>query len=256
MVKNKEIFLNSSEHDFEITFAEDLMLRNYSRLNNFYFCKMIGGPESIRDLQDSKNIFADALEFPMIESLYAIKKIFIALKKVFIKDIYSLKNKFIFINISSINGLKFLEDLNKLNLPKFLTKENIIFNFNRRSITKSIGLVTSEEFEMENFEKEINLLILNKINYIKKKSFRFSVSGDITKKSFRFMREMHLSPDFVKTGLFTIKSNSENDQIFKEISYSQSLELRVMRQIKECLIYKYNNLNIRELNLINYLENK
>ena len=73
---------------------------------------MIGGAESIRDLQESKNIFADAFEFPMIESLFAIKKIFFALEKVFIQDNYTLKNKFIFINISSINGLKLLEDLN------------------------------------------------------------------------------------------------------------------------------------------------
>ena len=163
---------------------------------------MIGGAESIRDLQESKNIFADAFEFPMIESLFAIKKIFIALNKVFTNDNYSLKNKFIFINIASIDGLQLLEDLNNLILPEYLTKKNIIFNFDRRSITKSIGLVKSENFEMENFEEEINSLILNKVNFIEKRSFRFSVSGGIKEKSFKFMKEMGLSPDFYKNRSF------------------------------------------------------
>ena len=256
MIKNQEIFLNSNEHTFELGFADNLMLRNYSRLNNFYFCSMIGGAESIRDLQESKNIFADAFEFPMIESLFAIKKIFFALEKVFIQDNYTLKNKFIFINISSINGLKLLEDLNYLILPQFLTKENIIFNFDRRSITKSLGLVKSENFEMEHFDKEINSLILKKINFIKKKSFRFCISGGIKEKSFRFMKEMDLSPDFIKTGLFTIKSDYDNDIIYQKISDSQSLELKILSQMNKCLIYKHNYLNIREIHLRNYIENK
>lgn len=256
MLKNQELFLNSNEHTFELGFADNLMLRNYSRLNNFYFCSMIGGAESIRDLQESKNIFADAFEFPMIESLFAIKKIFIALNKVFTNDNYSLKNKFIFINIASINGLKLLNELNDLILPEYLTKKNIIFNFDRRSITKSIGLVKNDNFEMEDFEEEINSLILNKINFIKEKSFRFSVSGGIKEKSFKFMKEMDLSPDFLKTGLFTINSNYESDKMCQTISDSQSLELKIISQMNKCLIYKHNYLNIRELHLRNYIENK
>ena len=256
MPKNQELFLNSNDHAFDLGFSDKLMLRNYSRLNNFYFCSMIGGAESIRDLQESKNIFADAFEFQMIESLFAIKKIFIALEKVFIQDNYSLKNKFIFINIASIEGLHLLDDLKDLTLPKSLTKENIIFNFDRRSITKSIGLVKSDNFEMKDFEEEINTLILNKTNLIKKKSFRFSVSGGIKEKSFKFMKEMNLSPDFIKTGLFTIKSNYKNDTIYQKISDLQTLELKIISQMNKCLIYKHNYLNIRESHLRNYIKNK
>ncbi len=256
MVKKQELFLNSNDHSFELGFADNLMLRNYARLNNFYFCSMIGGAESIRDLQESKNIFADAFEFPMIESLFAIKKIFDALEKVFILDSYSLKNKFIFINIDSTDGLELLEDLNDLIIPKFLTKENIIFNFDRRSITKSIGLVKSENFEMEDFEEQINSLILNKINFIKNRSFRFSVSGGIKEKSFIHMQGINLSPDFIKTGLFTIKSNNDNDIIFQKISDLQALELKIISQMNKCIIYKHNYLNIRESHLRNYIKNK
>ena len=70
------------------------------------------------------------------------------------------------------------------------------------------------------------------------------------------MEEMDLSPDFIKTGLFTIKSNHENEKVIQQISYLQSLELKIISQMNKCLIYKHNYLNIRELHLSNYMENK
>ena len=56
---------------------------------------MIGGSESLRDLQGSKNLFSEAYEFP-IWSLFAIHKIFNALEKVFKKDKNSLLKKKLF----------------------------------------------------------------------------------------------------------------------------------------------------------------
>ena len=97
-MNNKSVFLNASEHLFGLDISETLMLRNYSHLNGFLFCSMMGGPESIRDLQEAKNLFADAFEFPMIESLFALEKIFLAIEKVFIEDNYTLDFKEIFIN--------------------------------------------------------------------------------------------------------------------------------------------------------------
>jgi len=99
-----DIYLNSSDHILDLTFSDNLMLSNYARSRNFKLCSMIGGAESLRDLQESKNLFSEAYEFPMIESLFAIEKIFSALKKVFYEDIKDLKSKKIFINISSNMG--------------------------------------------------------------------------------------------------------------------------------------------------------
>ena len=111
MLNNNKIFLNSNEHNFDLGFQENLMLCNYARSNCFSFCSMMGGAESIRDLQESKNIFADAFEFPMIESIFAIEKIFLALEKVFIQDNYSLNNKKIFINIASNSGIDLIDEI-------------------------------------------------------------------------------------------------------------------------------------------------
>ena len=71
-----EVFLNASEHLFNLSFAETLMLRNYSKINKLRFCTMAGGSESIRDIQEAKNLQADGLEFNMVESLFALDKIF------------------------------------------------------------------------------------------------------------------------------------------------------------------------------------
>ena len=59
------------------------MLRNFSRENNYKFCSIMGGSESIRDVQEARNLSVDAYEFPLVESLFSINKIFSALQKIF-----------------------------------------------------------------------------------------------------------------------------------------------------------------------------
>ena len=250
-----EIFLNSSEHIFDLSFSDNLMLCNYARLNSYGFCSMIGGAESIRDLQESKNIFADAFEFPMIESEFAIKKIFAGLNKVFIDDNYSLIDKKIFINISSIDGLTLLKELNNLKIPEFLERSNIIFNFDRRGITKSLGLAKNDNFELFEFEKEINIIIKTHLSFIENSSMKFSISGGITENSIKCLFEDKLFPDFIKTGLFTIEVDSSKDNIYENIYELQSLELKLLNSMNKCIIHKHNYLQIRELHLQKYILN-
>ena len=158
-----EIYLNSSDHILDLNFSDNLMLSNYARSRNFKLCSMIGGAESLRDLQESKNLFSEAYEFPMIESLFAIEKIFSALKRVFYEDIKDLSSKKIFINISSNMGLDLINDLESLEIPEFLNRKNLVFNFDRRFITLSKGLVKNNDFEFKDFEDLINPLIKEKV---------------------------------------------------------------------------------------------
>ena len=62
-MKEKNIFIHASEYSFLLSFSEILMLRNYARSKKFNYCSQIGGSESIRDIQEAKNIDADAFEF-------------------------------------------------------------------------------------------------------------------------------------------------------------------------------------------------
>ena len=250
---NPEIFLNSSDHILDLTFSDNLMLSNYARSRNFKLCSMIGGAESLRDLQESKNLFSEAYEFPMIESLFAIEKIFSALKKVFYEDINDLASKKIFINIASNMGLDLINDLENLDIPEFLNRKNLVFNFDRRSITLSKKLVNNNDFELKNFEDSINSLINKKVKKITDNNFQYSISGGIDKKSIRKLEKFILKPHFIKTGMFTIKTQIFDKDLFNHIYNLQSLERKLMSLMNQCIIQKHEYLKIREMHLSNYL---
>ena len=81
MPTNK-IILNASEHFLNLGYSGTLMLRNYARANHFHFCSMIGGTESIRDIQEARNLCSEAFEFHFIESDFSLKKIIKAFENV------------------------------------------------------------------------------------------------------------------------------------------------------------------------------
>ena len=165
MPKNQEIYLNSSEHIFDLSFSDNLMLSKYARSNNFMLCSMIGGAESLRDLQESKNLFSEAYEFPMIESIFAIHKIFNALEKVFKKDKDTLIKKKIFINISSKMGLDLINDLNNLEIPRYINKSNLTFVWKEIDY-QPFGFVKDNNFDLINFEEKAHNLISSKLNFL------------------------------------------------------------------------------------------
>ena len=255
-MSNKKIYLNSNEHNFDLRFQENIMLCNYARSNNFNFCSMMGGPESIRDLQEAKNLFADAFEFPIIESLFALEKIFLAIEKVFIEDNYTLDSKEIFINISSIDGLNFIDKVNLIKLPPFVNYKNLIFNFDRRSIIKSLGLVKDNNFEIADFEKKINSLIKSKVDFLQTNSFRVCISGGITENSLKYLNSINLKPNFIKTGLFTIPIDQFNDSLYYKVFELQKLEVKIISLVNKCLLDKHDYLKIREKHLQNYISSK
>ena len=248
-----EIYLNSSDHILDLTFSDNLMLSNYARSRNFKLCSMIGGAESLRDLQESKNLCSEAYEFPMIESLFAIEKIFSALKKVFYEDIKDLTSKKIFINISSTMGLDLINDLESLEIPEFLNRKNLVFNFDRRFITLSKGLVKNNDFELKDFENLINPLIKKQATKITDNKFQYSVSGGIDKKSIIKFENYDLKPNFIKTGMFTVKTQLFDKDFYNNIYKLQSLERKLMSLMNQCIMQKHEYFKIREMHLSNYL---
>ena len=245
MQLNQEIYLNSSEHIFDLSFSDNLMLSKYARSNNFKLCSMIGGAESLRDLQESKNLFSEAYEFPMIESIFAIHKIFNALKKVFKEDKDALIKKKIFINIASKLGLDLLEELNYLKIPSYINKSNLIFTFDRRSIILSLGLVNNNNFELINFEQKVNNLISSKLKFFKLYGFSYGISGGVTNKSISTIKKSNLRPNFIKTGIFTIKSDEFNNQFFELIFNLQKLEQNLINLMNKTILQKHNYLEVR-----------
>ena len=117
---NNEVFLNASEHLFNLGLSETLMLRNYARNHKFKFCTMIGGGESIRDIYEASNLNSEAFEFTLIESKFALNKIFSAISQVYINKLETLRDAKIFINISTSDGMQMLMDLERIILPKLI----------------------------------------------------------------------------------------------------------------------------------------
>lgn len=254
MKPNLEIYLNSSEHIYDLSFSDILMLSNYARLNHFKLCSMIGGSESIRDLQESKNLFSEAYEFPMIESIFAISKIFNALEKIYSGNLYALSNINIFINISSIMGLNLFKELNKLDIPAIFNRRNIIFNFDRRLLAISKGYVKNNHFELSDIEDLVNSLIEDFLLQIKKENFNSSISGGITKESIVKIWGSDLKPTFIKTGLFTVKLKNSRSELLKCIYELQELEKKLLMLMNKTIMQKNEYLKIREKHLEGYLQ--
>ena len=84
---------------------------------NHKYCSQIGGSESIRDIQEAKNIDADAFEFKIVESLFSISKIIQALQKTYSDSLEELSSKYIFINISNQESLNLVKNLKTYKLP-------------------------------------------------------------------------------------------------------------------------------------------
>ena len=107
MIKSNDIFLNASEHLFLLSSSETLMLRNYSRFKKFNYCSQIGGSESIRDIQEAKNIDADAFEFQIVESLFSLSKIIQAFQKSYCDSMKNFPLNYFFINIQVMRVCSF-----------------------------------------------------------------------------------------------------------------------------------------------------
>ena len=182
-MKEKNIFIHASEHEFLLSSSEILMLRNYARSRKFRYCSQIGGSESIRDIQEAKNIDADAFEFKIVESLFSISKIIQALQKTYSDCLEELASKYIFINISNRESLNLLKNLKTYKLPNYLKETKIIINYDRRSLVKYFYKLKNNNFEVLNYESDINKLIFDSHKQIINNSYLISISGGMTSQS-------------------------------------------------------------------------
>lgn len=252
-MNNNEVFLNASEHVFNLSFAETLMLRNYSKINKLRFCTMAGGSESIRDIQEAKNLQADGLEFNMVESLFALDKIFNSIIKIF-SNKNSIENLKVFINISSPDGIKLTAMIKDFILPSKFKRSNIIFNFDRRSLIKNFYDINNDNFQSIDYEEDINPFIYKSIKILKENGFESSLSGGINIASLENILNSSVRITYLKTGLFTIKFNKNNlIDLSQDIYFYQKCETQLLKLMSDSLHFRFNYINQRHIHLMNYL---
>tara|TARA_A100001011_G_scaffold400789_1_gene518854 strand:+ start:3250 stop:4026 length:777 start_codon:yes stop_codon:yes gene_type:complete len=253
-MKEKNILLHASEHYFLLSSSETLMLRNYSRVKHFNYCSQIGGSESIRDIQEAKNIDADAFEFQIVESLFSISKIIQALQKTYSDYLEDLATKYIFINISNQESLNLIKDLNTYKLPEFLKETKIILNYDRRALIKSLYKLENNDFEVFQYESNINKLIFDSHKEIINSPFLISISGGITYESLENLFKTKISFNFIKTGFFSIKTNHKNIiDLKKYLIHYQSLEAKLINIMGNSINNKSSYLEKRKIHLTNFL---
>ena len=219
----------------------------------------MGGSESLRDLQESRSLGADVFEFPLVESIFSLKKILNALQKVFADDLAILNNKLIFINICTFDGLEILENLSNLQLFEHIDASNLVFNFDRKMLVKSEKLIKKDSFEVFEYEKDINdkiFGIIKKYNF--KSKFNFSISGGIRNESLISFFEYDCKPNFIKTGMFTfpIKNKKSIESLKKQVLHFQCIEADLLKIIKDSLQFKNDYVVRRQDHMINYIINK
>lgn len=251
----KEVILHASEHFFNLNYTEILMLRNYAYVNNYLFASMMGGSESIRDIQEARNLDVDVFEFPLVESLFSLKKIFMALERVFLDNLEILSSKFIFINLSTYQGIEILDNLNKIDIPDFLSQSNIIFNFDRKMLVRSKNKLENNAFEVSDFDENLNLKLFNLIGKLKDLNFLFCISGGIINKSLENFSKYQKQPNFIKTGLFTfsVKSNISYEEYSNNVLKFQSKEAKLLNLMRTSLNNKHNYLEQRQFHMMNYI---
>ena len=253
-MKEKNIFIHASEHAFLLSSSEILMLRNYARSKKFKYCSQIGGSESIRDIQEAKNIDADSFEFKIVESLFSISKIVQALQKTYSDSLEVLASKYIFINIVNQESLNLVKNLKTYRLPNCLKETKVIINYDRRSLIKYFYKLKNNNFEVSDYESDINKLIFASHKEIINNSFLISISGGMTPKSLENLFKTEISFDFIKTGLFSIKINQESLINLKNylIQY-QSLEAKLINIMSNSINNKSSYLEKRKTHLTNFL---
>ncbi len=245
------IFLNSSHQLYNLGFSETLMLRNFARLKGMKFSYMIGGSESIRDIQEGRSLDSDGFEFSFIESLFAFEKIFYALERVFSDDINRLLDIYILVNVSTPDGIELISSLESFDLPSFIRSSNIIYNFDRRNLYKSFNMNDNNRIKFTSSKDKFSTLIISNIELLRKLNYSSSISGIYKSLELREFYNCDLLPDFFKTPLFTFFiAKMSQDFILKELKYYNHLESKLFGLIRNSLYHKYSSLNESQTDLI------
>ena len=265
------IFLNGSEHTYNFSLPETLMLRDYSSNNGYSFCYQIGGCESVRDIQQSRIVGSDALECFFIESRFAYSKLLNSIHKVYgatmaidsEADLHgqaSASRLTVFAVINTLQSLDTVDDIlrcHKDQSPSF----ELVPVIDRRSLIKEMNNIDNNRFFIDAYEKSLN----QKLCSYKWSSdgTNFGIMGGITGKSVMNSLDQGICSSYVRTGLFTLKfmSNIIQDFASAELEISSAIlkmnqsEAYLLETLGYNLTSRYNKASHRQHHIIQYLFN-
>lgn len=139
----------------------------------------IGGCKAIKEMYEVKKIGAKAIVAPMIETCYAAKEYFKALKSVFLQG--ELQNIESFINIETITGYLNFDEI--ISLPEMKELSGIVFG--RGDMVRSLGL-TKDEINSDEMLEFSSSLARKTYKYSKK----FIIGGGVSSRSLPFFKKL------------------------------------------------------------------
>lgn len=197
--ENHNILGIKAEFEDEGASLEEIfLLKNLARKVNLELTVKIGGCGALNDANQTKNIGAEIIVAPMIESPYALKKFIQTVNLV-----YKESKPKLFANIETITGYENFDEIMSIEE----TKEISGIVVGRFDMAKSLGLVC-KDCNGERLFNIVNDLVIKtkKLNKI------FAVGGGITDCSIEFFKKMDISIDKFETRKIIFDAKTINDK--------------------------------------------
>ena len=247
-----DAFLNSSEHIYGLSHRDSLMLKKFCREEGYLYNSMIGGCESIRDIQESLILASDALECPAIESEFAARKLSSSISR--FSSEYDLTDLKIFINIGTRKGLKLLRERGIPDSKWPMDNSKIGFIIDRRMLASERINADDNHFEVSDTEKDINRSIDTSVELIIKQGHTYGISGGVTSESMQRLSALENKPRYIKSGLFTFCPQWEDlQEDAKKLHNLQRKELDLLMRMLNILSTQSRAIKERCDHLYSYL---
>lgn len=238
-------YLHGSEHAYMLSLSDNIALRNHAKLNSFLFTSFIGGCESIRDIRQACKMHSDAIECSFVESLFAFHKLQRSISNNWHNDFPT-----VFIDISTVKSAKLLPEIFELNNSSTISLR-LIPLFNRRSLAKNIFSLSSDSFDLDIYEKEVNYFIDTTIS---RSPCPYGVVGGVTAQSLELLlSSLQYKPSFIRLGLFTVECTANFDLFWPYVYKLQHREALLLKSITSTLTTKSSLISKRHNHLVSYL---
>lgn len=227
------------------SYQDAVLLKELADLAEFDLTIKIGGCKAIKELYEAKEIGANSIVAPMIETPYSAESYIKAIKSVF--NLEELKNTAFLMNIETITGYANFDDILNLEESDFLS--GIVFG--RGDFVKSSGL-TKEDVNSDKILEIANTLAAKAFDANK----NFIIGGNVSTRSLSFFKKLPKSLNKIETRkvifdaqkllsfnnpeeailkainfeLLWIKNKQENYGIFHEIDKQRIIALEYCRK--------------------------
>lgn len=235
------IGVKQSLEDEGASFKDIEMMRKITIAAKIDLNVKIGGCEAKNDIFFCKNINANSIVAPMIESKYALKK--------FIQSVEKKNKILILINLETDLALKNLNSIIKSKYFQFL--DGIVIG--RSDIAGSMNLEKKDVNSKKIFNKV--QYVFKKIKKNQKKKLIFKMGGSITSKSIEFINKLYKKKLLhrIETRNIEIKLSNKiikklDEIIPKAFKFElEWLKYRLTMNKKNKFIYRNNSFRINEI---------